>query len=239
MFGWQQGSGSGYRVIGAALAVLLLLTACGSRVVNHAPVEDRSAPMGVPPPAPVAVEPSGTAVRQPPGFENAGKPGYYTVKPGDTLIRIGLDQGQNWRDIARWSGVENPNQIEVGQVLRVIPPVAAPVAVAVARPVTQSSVTPAATSPAPAQPASAPRAGSGAATPPASAAPAAAAPVKLTVFPAERLLTPDDRQQLQVTAHYGDGSWRDAQSLADQVGGGASRNRPAGLARWRRRGGRS
>lgn len=48
--------------------------------------------------------------------------GTYTVKPGDTLIRIGLDHGQNWRDIARWSGLENPNLIEVGQVLRVSPP---------------------------------------------------------------------------------------------------------------------
>jgi lipoprotein NlpD len=57
-----------------------------------------------------------------PGAENAGKPGYYTVKPGDTMIRIGLDQGQNWRDIVRWNALENPNLIEVGQVLRVVPP---------------------------------------------------------------------------------------------------------------------
>ena len=45
-----------------------------------------------------------------PGAENAGKPGYYTVKPGDTLIRIGLDTGQNWRDIARWNGLEQPQR---------------------------------------------------------------------------------------------------------------------------------
>ena len=44
-----------------------------------------------------------------PGAENAGKPGYYTVKPGDTLIRIGLDTGQNWRDLARWNNLDNPN----------------------------------------------------------------------------------------------------------------------------------
>ena len=54
--------------------------------------------------------------------ETANKTGYYTVKPGDTLIKIGLDQGQNWRDIIRWNSIENPNLIEVGQVLRVIPP---------------------------------------------------------------------------------------------------------------------
>ena len=55
-----------------------------------------------------------------PGAENAGKPGYYTVKPGDTMIRIGLETGQNWRDIVRWNNLDNPNVIEVGQVLRVV-----------------------------------------------------------------------------------------------------------------------
>jgi lipoprotein NlpD len=42
--------------------------------------------------------------------------------PGDTLIRIALDTGQNWRDIVRWNNIDNPNVIEVGQVLRVAPP---------------------------------------------------------------------------------------------------------------------
>lgn len=50
------------------------------------------------------------------------KSGYYTVKQGDTLIKIGLDQGQSWRDIMKWNAIENPNLIEVGQVLRVNPP---------------------------------------------------------------------------------------------------------------------
>jgi lipoprotein NlpD len=48
--------------------------------------------------------------------------GYYAVRPGDTLIRIGLEQGQNWRDVAKWNNIENPDRIEVGQVLRVQPP---------------------------------------------------------------------------------------------------------------------
>ena len=41
------------------------------------------------------------------------------------------------RDIARWSQVENPNRIEVGQVLRVVPPGASEVLV---KPVTRPSV---------------------------------------------------------------------------------------------------
>ena len=120
------------------------LTGCGSNLANRAPVEDRGATASRP--AAVALDPNTLQVKQPPGFENAGKPGYYTVKPGDTLIRVGLDTGQNWRDIVRWNAIENPNQIEVGQVLRVAPPVASPVTgaaatAAVSKPVASSNAT--------------------------------------------------------------------------------------------------
>ena len=157
------------RVLGvASLTGLALLSACGSGVINRAPVEDRMSTPGKPaaqvappvattvsPPRPAATpEPSAMAAKPLAGAENAGKPGYYTVKPGDTLIRIGLDHGQSSRDIARWSGVENPNRIEVGQVLRVVPPQATG---AQTRPVAQASVTASPLAPAtpPASPASA------------------------------------------------------------------------------------
>ncbi len=119
----------------------LVLGGCASKAVNRAPVEERGPTIGKV--TPVAAEPAAAAaVKQLPGFENAGKPGYYTVKQGDTLIRIGLDHGQGAKDIARWSGVENPNRIEVGQVLRVEPPLAPVATGVVTRPVTQASVTP-------------------------------------------------------------------------------------------------
>ena len=164
------------RRIASALFIFtaVVLAGCGSTGLNRAPVEDRGAVQS----APVAVVVEGQAppVKQPAGFENAGKPGYYTVKPGDTLIRIGLDNGQNWRDIGRWSGVENPNQIEVGQVLRVIPPAPSPAvvvasAVAVTKPVSASS---AAASPLPAQSASAPKPAAGVAAAPMAVAAATA-----------------------------------------------------------------
>ena len=41
-------------------------------------------------------------------------------------MRIALDNGQNWRDLARWNNLDNPNLVEVGQVLRVVPPAADP-----------------------------------------------------------------------------------------------------------------
>ena len=117
---------------GALAAALLLAAGCSSRSLSSAPVEDRGTALSRPAPIEV-VKPTL------PGAENAGKPGYYTVKPGDTMIRIGLENGQNWRDIARWNGLDNPNLIEVGQVLRVIAPVSDS-AQAVARPVTPGSV---------------------------------------------------------------------------------------------------
>lgn len=114
---------SSLRLLFTAIATSLLLSACGSSPHRPAPVEDRN-----PQAAAVAAAPAASAASAPdakpplPGAENAGKPGYYTVKPGDALIRIALDNGQSWRDVAKWNNLENPNRIEVGQVLRVVPP---------------------------------------------------------------------------------------------------------------------
>ena len=173
-------------VVGFTVALAgVLLAGCGTRL-NKAPVEDRGTSSNHA--SSPSVQP-GTVVATPikplPGAENAGKPGYYTVKPGDTLIRIGLETGQGWKDIARWNNLENPNLIEVGQVLRVTstvlaPPSAAAAAVAadtgvVTRPVASSSVAPASAASAasaPKAPVSAPASTASAASAPA-AAPAA------------------------------------------------------------------
>ena len=68
-----------------------VLAAC-SEPRQRAPVEDR-----LPSTRPVGTPAAAAASKPMPGAENAGKPGYYTVKPGDTLARIGLEAGQNWR----------------------------------------------------------------------------------------------------------------------------------------------
>ena len=131
-------------VVGVSVTLTaLVLAGCGTRMTK-APVEDRgtssasSSPSSVPG---VVVTP----IKPLPGAENAGKPGYYTVKAGDTLIRIGLENGQGWKDIARWNNLDNANLIEVGQVLRVAPPsaTAATETGVVARPVASSAVVPA------------------------------------------------------------------------------------------------
>ncbi len=109
------------------LCGIVLLAGCaGAR--HPAPVEERA--IGARAVPNIVSQSPGTAPALPatdtskplPGAENAGKPGYYTVKPGDTMIRIGLESGQNWKDLVKWNNLENANVIEVGQVLRVVPP---------------------------------------------------------------------------------------------------------------------
>ena len=152
-------------VITVATAVVIA-AGCSSRSLSKAPVEDRGTSSSRPAPgsAPGAVDMTG--VKQLPGFENAGKPGFYTVKPGDTLIRIGLETGQNFRDIVRWNNLENPNLIEVGQVLRVVPP-GSDSSLVVTRPVTSgtAATTTAAAPGRPASAASAPVAGASSSQP--------------------------------------------------------------------------
>jgi lipoprotein NlpD len=163
--------------VGAVSVAVMVLAGCGSTPMNHAPVEDRNAAAS----KNVAVAP---AVKQPPGFENAGKAGYYTIKPGDTLIRIGLETGQSHKDIARWNALENPNKIEVGQVIRVVAPVAGETAVAVAKPVAAPAATTTAL-PAASAPAAAPAAASSSVAPaPAASAATAAKPVAPAPAPA-------------------------------------------------------
>ena len=120
---------------GCMLASLVLAAGCSSRALTNAPVEDRGTVISRPAPVPAP----GASLPMP-GAENAGKPGYYTVKPGDVVIRIGLETGQNWRDIVRWNNLTAPFTIEIGQVLRVAPPGATD-SVAVSRPVTPGSAT--------------------------------------------------------------------------------------------------
>jgi len=126
-------------LLGLLVAGTLLMVACGTSPTSRAPVEERRTAVSRP-----VMDPNTAAVKQPPGFENAGKVGYYTVKPGETLIRIGLETGQNWKDIAAWNNLAQPNQIEVGQVLRVTPPTTTVAAAesngVVTRPISSSSI---------------------------------------------------------------------------------------------------
>lgn len=91
------------RIVGLASAVLLL-TGCMSQ--QPAPSVDRS----------------GTVLSRG-GAQPAG-PGYYTVKRGDTLYRISLEHGQDYREVAAWNNISTLSTIREGQILRVAPPTA-------------------------------------------------------------------------------------------------------------------
>ena len=140
----MQGIGNRSWLAGMTLVASLVIAGCGSPR-GPVPVEDRgtmtSAPAAanngaaVPGGPPITVDANGKPLA---GIENYGKPGYYAVRPGDTIRRIGADTGQSWQNIARWNNLDNPDLIEVGQVLRVIPPTNE--GTAVARPVAPQPV---------------------------------------------------------------------------------------------------
>ncbi|KQV54529.1 MULTISPECIES: peptidoglycan DD-metalloendopeptidase family protein [unclassified Duganella] len=90
-------------------ASLVMLTACET-MTQPAPVEDRSTPLAPTSPKPASEEPA------------KDKEGYYTVHKGDTLIRIAFDRGLNYRDLAAWNNLANPDDIKVDQVLRLTQP---------------------------------------------------------------------------------------------------------------------
>jgi lipoprotein NlpD len=105
------------RVRLAAIAMLALGAASCTTYRGPAPVEERAV-RGARAPAPKP--PAGAAV-QPPKVA-AAVDGYYTVKQGDTLYSIALDNGADYREVAQWNGLDDPTKLRIGQVLRVKPP---------------------------------------------------------------------------------------------------------------------
>ena len=107
-----------------AVALLpVVLAGCASSN-RPAPVSDRPLPQikVAPKPAP-AVTPAPAVVAasaaQP---EPDTRPETYTVKRGDTLYSIALDNGLDYKEIAEWNNIENPNLIRIGQSLRLRAP---------------------------------------------------------------------------------------------------------------------
>lgn len=85
----------------------LLVTVCAglaacSTSETQAPIEDRSL---------------GAAIARP-----VAGPGYYSVMKGDTLYRISRIYGQSVSDLVAWNNLGNANEINEGQLLRVVPP---------------------------------------------------------------------------------------------------------------------
>lgn len=96
-----------------SLACIGLLASCASP--GPAPVESRAVPGSLP-----AEQRSATG-KSLGALEPIGK-GQYRVRRGDTLFSIAVDHNADWKDLARWNKLSNPNVIEPGRVLWVVNP---------------------------------------------------------------------------------------------------------------------
>jgi len=96
----------------------------GCMTGRPAPVSDRApqpsaAPAAKPAQAPATAPASAPVAGAP---ETDPRPEFYTVKKGDTLYLIALDHGLDYKELAEWNGIENPNVIRIGQQLRLRAP---------------------------------------------------------------------------------------------------------------------
>ncbi len=74
------------------------------------------------------------------------RPQQYRIRKGDTLVSIALEYGLDYKELALWNGIANPNSIQADSILRLSPPANAPTVAAVPtqktapiKPATQSS----------------------------------------------------------------------------------------------------
>jgi len=104
--------------VSVAVLALLLVYGCGS-TPRQAPVIERKPAAAKP-----AVKPSPPLAAP----EADTRPEYYTVRKGDTLYTIALDHGIDYKELAEWNNITNPNVIRVGQPLRLKAPVSSVVA---------------------------------------------------------------------------------------------------------------
>lgn len=94
------------------LGTLALAAGCATR--QPAPVVERPPP----PPPPPKTEPS-----KPDPVKPVERPvPTHTIKRGETLVGIALQYGLDYRELAAWNSIANPNLISSGQVLVLGPP---------------------------------------------------------------------------------------------------------------------
>lgn len=79
-----------------------------------------------PPPAPV-FEADGLAVEEKPE-PKPDRPDFHRIQEGETLAGIALQHGLDYKELALWNGLSNPNSIYAGDVLRLSAPETAAVA---------------------------------------------------------------------------------------------------------------
>jgi len=99
---------------GLAFVLALVLAGCAAR--TPAPVVDRRPPPAQPPPVAAVPTPAPPEPVAPQPIPT------HTVKRGETLVGIALQYGLDYRELAAWNNIVNPNVLSVGQVLVVAAP---------------------------------------------------------------------------------------------------------------------
>lgn len=92
---------------------VLFLSACSNTPHIPAPIIDKTSI-----PLPVASAANQARPQLAPSESGAT----YTVKAGDGLYRIALENGLAYKDLATWNSISDANALKVGQVLRLSPP---------------------------------------------------------------------------------------------------------------------
>jgi lipoprotein NlpD len=116
---------AGFGVTGGLAALVVTGIAGCSSALTPAPIVDMSS--GGRPPVVISGTPPGPAgpvAAAPPApalLPDAG-PGFYRVKPGDTLYGIARAQKQRPADLIKWNNLPASLQVNIDQLLRVAPP---------------------------------------------------------------------------------------------------------------------
>lgn len=117
---------SSLRAYGQAMVAAFtfgLLVSCVTR--NPAPVVDRQVTSReAPPVAASAPVPAAKTID--------ARPEFHEVQKGETLFSIAFQHGVDYREMAQWNGLDDPNVLKVGQRLRLTPPDGASVVATVA-----------------------------------------------------------------------------------------------------------
>ncbi|SAK65845.1 peptidase [Caballeronia calidae] len=141
----KKGFGSKGTVACAAIVagVVAGLAGCTSTPRTPAPIVENSA-LNAPPVAQVTPPDVTPAPLIAPGPTAAAPvaPGFYRVKPGDTLYGIARTFNQKPADLAKWNNLPESKQVNIGQTLRVVPPGASAASTAAVAPATSKMAQP-------------------------------------------------------------------------------------------------
>src|SRR5471030_1022770 len=123
--GWAVNGRGG--VLGALVSIGVAVSIAGcSTAMTPAPIVEQStggtsSPSSISTTPPGAGSGTGPAAIAPPVQADAG-PGFYRVKPGDTLYGIARAQKQRPSDLIKWNNLPESKQVNIDQLLRVAPP---------------------------------------------------------------------------------------------------------------------